>query len=219
MHLTQRDESNKWTRNSKLALQTTHLQALPFVLNALQMKSNLRAPAIRKSLCQWSANWTLIRKMIIAQCVHSFCLTIVQPFFLLYHPLTINILQPMYMHNINVPEIKLKLVSEKETHLSRYYWHKINWMTFVPNKSVQWNFAHTILSQQALSNTQYKIGNIIKSLKSVMGWIFYPSNRRTRVQKDCLCSNAFVFKIYIYAYTHTHSYVHLTCAHCPAFHF
>lgn len=49
MHLTQRDESNKWTPNTRLALQMSRLQAVPFVLNALQMKSNLRAPAIRKS--------------------------------------------------------------------------------------------------------------------------------------------------------------------------
>lgn len=115
----------------------SHLQAVPFVLNALQMKSNLRAPTVRKSLHHWSANWTLIRKMIIAQCVCSFSLHNGTTILFLYHsPLTIYTLQFVCMQNVNTPEIRLKLVSEKKTHLSHHNWHKINCLTFLPDESL-----------------------------------------------------------------------------------
>lgn len=119
-----------------LALQMSRLQAVPFVLNALQMKSNLRAPTIRKSPYHWSANSTLIRKMIIAQCVCSFSLHNCTTILLLYHsPLTIYTLQLVCMQNVNTPEIRLKLASEKKTHLSHCNWHKINCLTFLPDES------------------------------------------------------------------------------------
>lgn len=54
----------------------------------------------------------------------------------LYHsPLTIYTLQFVCMQNVNTPEIRLKLVSEKKTHLSHHNWHKINCLTFLPDES------------------------------------------------------------------------------------
>lgn len=141
----------------------SRLQAVPFVLNALQMKSNLRAPTIRKSPRHWSANQTLIRKMMIVLCMWPICLTIGQASFLIPPSDNLYTSACLHLQNVNMPEIKLKQVSVKKTHLSHHYWQKINWLTFLSTKSAQKDLIPTTLCQQALSNTQCMMENIIKS--------------------------------------------------------
>lgn len=87
----------------RLALQMSNLRAIPFVLNALQMKSYLRALTIKKSPHHWSANQTLIREIMIVLCVHSFCFTIGQDSFLILASDNLYTSACLHLQNVNLP--------------------------------------------------------------------------------------------------------------------
>ena len=89
--------------------------------------------------------------------------TTAQAFFLISISHNLYTSACLHLQNVNMPEMKLKQVFVKKTHLSHHYWQKINWLTFLSTKSAQWDLIQTMLCQQALSNTQCMMEDILKS--------------------------------------------------------